>query len=301
MTPTTDAMRNLYDILSVTYIVLYVGLIVSQWIFGFSWWMFAGCLFCSIGVQVVHHNHVHLGIWHNKQLNNLTNLVISISTAVPSAMIYAGHLRNHHVHQHGPDDETRTYRFGGDHNHLLGYMLHPIQAYWVLAPRFIREFRQQWPKRTRYARDLLLQTCLVIALWVALLLLDWQKFLLLVAVPQLFGLHWLLGSNYFQHAHCDDESEVDYARNFTGAVNLIWMNIGFHTAHHDHPRAHWSTLKKIHQQECQDTDPRLCCKSFLAYFVRTFFLGPFLPAWRSESHRRPNLEPGKKQLSSDIE
>jgi fatty acid desaturase len=66
-------------------------------------------------------------------------------------------------------------------------------------------------------------------------------------------------------------------------VNLFWMNIGFHTAHHDHPRAHWSTLRKLHHKECQATDPRLCCDSFLVYVGRTFFLSPFLPVYRSES------------------
>jgi fatty acid desaturase len=276
-------MRNWYDIQSIAYIVLYVGFIIAQWQTGFSWLMYAGCLFCSIGVQVVHHNHIHLGIWHSKRLNNITNLLISISTAVPSAMVYGGHLRNHHIHQHGPEDETRTYRFGGDHNHLLGYLLHPIQAYCVLIPKFFREFKIEWPKRTRFSKDLLLQVCLIGALWIALFILDWRNFILLVAIPQAFGLHWLLGSNYFQHAHCDDESEVNYARNFTGAINLIWMNIGFHTAHHDHPRAHWSTLRKLHHEQCQATDPRLCCESFLGYVVRTFFLSSFFPFYRSES------------------
>lgn len=293
-------MRNWYDIQSVAYIVLYVGLIVAQWIGGFSWPMFLGCLFCSIGVQVVHHNHIHLSIWHNKRLNHLTNLIISVSTAVPSAMVYGGHLRNHHVHQHGPEDVTRTYRFGGDHNHLIGYLLHPIQAYCVLIPKFAAEFLKEWPRRTRFARDLALQVVLIGGAWLLLAVIDWQKFLLLVAIPQAFGLHWLLGSNYFQHAHCDDDSDVNYARNFTGAVNIPWMNIGFHTAHHDHPRAHWSALKKIHQNECQNTDPRLCCDSFLLYVVRTFFLAPFVPSCRSESLKRTGTMPDKKtQLESN--
>ena len=293
-------MRNWYDIQSVAYIVLYIGLAVAQWCFGFSWPMYIGCLFCCIGVQVVHHNHIHLGIWHSKRLNNLTNLVISLSTAVPSAMIYGGHLRNHHVHQHGPEDVTRTYRFGGDHNHLLGYVLHPFQAWSVLIPKFYKEFCQEWPNRTRFARDLLQQVCLIGALWILLLVLDWQKFILLVLIPQAFGLHWLLGSNYFQHAHCDDASDTDYARNFTGLVNVLWMNIGFHTAHHDHPRAHWSTLRKIHEENRENVDPSLCCDSFLLYIFKVFFVGSFVPSWRTESLRTSGAEAGAEPMGSDI-
>lgn len=282
-------MRYWQDIQSISYVLGYIGLIVFQWIYGFSWVCFVACLFCSVGVQVVHHNHIHLGIWRSKRLNNLTNLVISISTAVPSAMIYSGHLRNHHVHTHGPGDEARTYRFGGDHNHLLGYLLHPIQAYSVLLPRFLGEFGREWPERTRFARDFLLQSSLVIATWILLVVTDWQKFLVIVLIPQLWGLHWLLGSNYLQHAHCDDTSNVNYARNFTGFINLLFMNIGFHTAHHDHPRLHWTMLRKIHKNQCQGTDPRICWNSFGLYLVRTFFLSPFVPAYRSVSLKREQM------------
>ena len=276
-------MRNWYDILSLAYLLTYITTMAVQWMYGVSGILYSICLFSVIAVQIVHHNHVHLGIWHSKRLNRWTNLLISISSAIPSAMIYNSHLRNHHVHQHGPEDVTRTYRFGGDHNHLLGYLLHPFQAWSVLIPKFFREFREEWPKRTRFANDLLTQVALVGVSWTVLCLLDWRKFLVVVAVPQAFGLHWLLGSNYFQHAHCDDESEVNYARNFTGAVNYFWLNIGFHTAHHDHPRAHWSTLRKIHREQCGDTNPRLCHNSFVLYVVKTFFLAPFLPSYRSRT------------------
>jgi len=278
-------MKNWYDLQSLTYVIVYVALIVAQWILGFSWPLYAIVMFCAVGIQVVHHNHIHLGIWNSKRLNMLTNLVISVTSAVPSATMHGGHLKNHHVHQHGPQDVTRTYRFGGDHNHLLGYVLHPFQAFCVLIPKFSLDFLDQWPRRTRFSRDLLLQVCLISIVWCALLFLDWQKFLLLVLAPQAFGLHWLLGSNYFQHAHCDDASEVNYARNFTGAVNWFLLNIGFHTAHHDHPKAHWSSLRKLHLERCQDIHPSLCCKSFLIYVARVFFLSPFVPSLRSQSLR----------------
>jgi len=103
-------------------------------------------------------------------------------------------------------------------------------------------------------------------------------------------LHWLLGSNYFQHAHCNDDSEFDYARNFTGLVNVFWMNIGFHTAHHDNPRAHWSTLRKIHQENQDNVDPSLCCDSFLVYVFKVFIMGSFSRSWRTESLRsKPDI------------
>lgn len=280
-------MRNISDLQSVLYLGLYFGFIAALWIAGFSWPIFAGLLFVCIGVQVVHHNHIHLGIWNNKRLNNATNLYISVITAVPSAMMYGSHLKNHHVHQHGPEDVTRTYRWG-DHNHLLGYLLHPFQAFSVLIPKFWKDFWHQWPNRTRFSRDLLLQVILIGSVWIILAVIDWQKFFLFVLLPQAFGLHWLLASNYFQHAHCNDQSEVDYARNFTGAVNYFWLNIGFHTAHHDYPKAHWSTLRSIHDQIKHNIDPTLCNKSFVVYIGRTLILGFALDSFRSKTLREPS-------------
>ena len=278
-------MRSLYDLQALAYLAAYIGLFIYLWVSGFAWWAYLSLLFFVVGVQVIHHNHVHLGIWHSKILNRLTSLLISVTTAVPTAMMYGGHIKNHHTHQHGPEDHTRTYRFGGDHNHLLGYLLHPFQAFAVLIPIFWDDYKKGWANGSRFTKDMSLQVALIFLLWVVLASFDWQKFLLLVLAPQLIGLHWLLGSNYFQHAHCDDASDVNYARNFTGAVNWIWFNIGFHTAHHDHPRVHWSELRKVHAESCQDVHPSLNCPSFVVYVVKTLILGSFVPAFRSKSLR----------------
>ncbi len=279
-------MRSLYDLQSLAYIVAYVALTVWQWIYGFHFVAYLLLLFFSIGLQVVHHNHTHLGIWFHKGLNYFTSLVISVITAVPNAMMWGGHLKNHHVHQHGPEDHTRTYRYGGDHNHFIGYFLHPFQAFFTLIPVFWNDFLTGWPRRERFARAILTQVVLIFLLWAVLLVLDWRKFLWLVLVPQLWGLHWLLASNYFQHAHCDDASKSNYARNFTGyIVNTLWFNIGFHTAHHDHPRVHWSQLRQTHETIKASIDPRLNHRSFSGYVLRHFFLSLFVPSLRSESLR----------------
>lgn len=278
-----SGLRNILDTQSLAYMGLYVALIAGQWFGGFTWWQYAGLLFFSIGMQVIHHNHVHLGIWRSNKLNRLTSLFISVTTAVPSAMMIGGHIKNHHVHQHGPEDHTRTYRFGGDHNHFPGYVLHPFQAFFTLIPIFWKDFLGGIPKRSRFSRQLALEVSLIFAAWILLAGMNWQNFLLFVLLPQLFGLHWLLGANYLQHAHCDDASDVNYARNFTGVVNWFWFNIGYHTAHHDHPGAHWSTLRKIHDENCEQVDSKLCCSSFVSYVLRTFFLSIVFDSCRSRS------------------
>ena len=175
-------------------------------------------------------------------------LLLTLLQGHPTFVFWPAHVANHHRFRHGPRDMARTYRFGGDHNHLLGYLLHPLQAGWVLYPLFLRwlgQLRRHWPGAFRYCMG---QYLLWLGSWALLLSLDWQKALLLVIVPQLHGLHWLLATNYLQHAHADGRpltrgqrldsaTPLNYARNFEGWVNPLLFNIGLHTAHHERPQA----------------------------------------------------------------
>ena len=280
-------MRSWYDLQSLLYLAAYPAVLAAQWCCGFSWLLFLLQLFLVIGVHAIQHNHIHLGIWYSKSLNRVTDICISVLTGVPSAMVYNSHVRNHHVHHHGPDDLTRTYRFGGDHNHLLGYLLHPIQALTVLLPNCWRDYRASSLRRNWFFKQMSSQSLAVLISWVVLCCIDWKRFLLLVLIPQAFGLHWLLGSNYLQHAHCDDESETDYARNFLGLVNLFWFNIGYHIVHHDLPKVHWSKLKAIYEERYRDTvDPRLVESGLFRYVTRCFLLSIVMPKYRSTSFKK---------------
>jgi fatty acid desaturase len=137
--------------------------------------------------------------------------------------------------------------------------------------------------------------------WTVLLALDWRKALLFVIVPQLHGLHWLLATNYLQHAHADGRkpvrkeapgdtsgSQLNYARNFEGLVNPLLFNIGLHTAHHENPHAHWSELTHLHRTRYRArVDPVLNEGGLVPYMVRVFVLGTVWPRFRS----RPLMPP----------
>ena len=122
--------------------------------------------------------------------------------------------------------------------------------------------------------------------WGLLLAIDWRKALLFVIVPQLHGLHWLLATNYLQHAHADGCSRLDFARNFEGLVNPLMFNIGLHTAHHLHPRVHWSLLPGLHAQLRPQIHPVLLPGGLAGYMTRTLLLAPLVPRWRSASLMR---------------
>lgn len=295
--PRVGALRHWRDVQSLVYLIALPALATWQWCYGFQWLLYAVMLFLTLGIGVVHHNHTHRRMWRARWLNRLTDMAVTVLQGHPSFVFWPAHVANHHRHKHGPNDAARTYRFGGDTNHLMGYLLHPLQAGWVLYPLFVSwltRLRQYGPGAFRYC---MAQYATWLGSWALLLALDWRKALVFVILPQLHGLHWLLATNYLQHAHADGGptplngahgdargTALNYARNFEGLVNPLLFNIGLHTAHHENPHVHWSELKSLHHRDYRErVDPALSEKGLVPYMLRVFVLGAFLQRFRSRS------------------
>ena len=261
------------DLLSLTYMLVYPGLIWWQWDNGIQWPLYLIMLLLSVGLSVVQHNHTHLRMWSWGPLNRFTDLCLSILQATPSFVFFPSHIGNHHRYKHGPEDETRTYRFGGHHNNIIGYILHPFQALSVLLKTLTGYVKKRasigdyWP---------LIELCLIAVVSIGLAKIDLWLWCTLVFLPQMHGLHWLLGANYLQHAGAEPGTGPDaatdgslaFSRNFTGWVNYVWFNIGYHTAHHENGRTHWSDLAKSHKEFVDRVPKRLIENSLSWYMIR---------------------------------
>ena len=291
--PRLPRLRHWRDVQSLAYLAALSGLAEWQWVHGFDWRMYGAMLFLTLGVSVIHHNHTHRRMWRGRWANRATDFALTLLQGHPTFVFWPAHVANHHRHRHGPKDAARTYRFGGDTNHLLGYLLHPLQAGAVLYPMFLAwlgRLRRHWPGAWRYC---MAQYALWLGSWGLLLAIDWHKAILFVILPQLHGLHWLLATNYLQHAHADGLSRtangpLNYARNFEGLINPLLFNIGLHTAHHEASHAHWTELPRLHREQYRARiDPALNERGLLPYMARVFFLGAFVPRFRSRSLMRP--------------
>ncbi len=245
---------------------------------------YALLVYLSLALVVIEHNHMHLRIWRQRGLNRVTDTVLSMFTGHASHVFHATHNANHHRYHHGPLDAARTYRFSfGDTNHLAGYLLHPAQALsvlWPLIHQWHARLKARAPAVHRYYQR---QWLWVLGFHGVLATLDPVAWGLYVLVPQLLALHWLLGANYLQHAHADGRSRLQFARNFTGGVNRLFFNIGYHTAHHLHPRVHWSELPKYHLLYAQRLHASLIEASLLRYFWVTLTLGMVWPGMASRT------------------
>ena len=283
------ALRHSRDWQSLAYLVAAPALVAWQWHQGFNLFLYALLLFLTLGIGVIHHNHTHVRLWSGRYArwaNRLTDAVITVWQGHPTFVFWPAHVANHHRHTHGPNDVARTYRFGSDSNHLWGYLLHPFQAVWVLFPLFVAWLVRMHKHHRGVWRYCMSQYVVWLGAWGVLLAIDPWKAFIFVILPQLHGLHWLLATNYLQHAHANGapDRRLDYARNFEGWVNPLLFNIGLHTAHHEHPRAHWSALTELHRTTYRDQVPaQLNEGGLLPYMGRVFLGGVLYKRWRSQT------------------
>jgi hypothetical protein len=119
------SLRNRRDWQSLAYLGALPALAAWQWVHGFWWPLYGLMLFLTLGVGVIHHNHTHIRMWRGRWTNRATDFWITLLQGHPTFVFYPAHVANHHRYKHGARDVARTYRFGGDTNHLWGYLIHP--------------------------------------------------------------------------------------------------------------------------------------------------------------------------------
>jgi fatty acid desaturase len=259
---------------SVSYLTMLPILVLLQWQHEtFNFLLYALTLLFAIGVSSINHNHGHLPLWKNSWMNKVTDYWICLLQGVPVFLFEAVHIKSHHRYNQGQEDVTRVSRVG-EHNHLLGYILFPL---YVLKP--INLLKSEFLKKTRdenFLRYLgiLGQHLVLVLLWTITLWINWKKALIYILIPQFIAVHFLLASNYLQHAQAEVGSEFNHSRNFTGFMNTLYFNVGFHTAHHHWDRLHWSELPEAHQNIVNKMNPALNERSWIVYFFKTMTLIP---------------------------
>jgi beta-carotene hydroxylase len=278
-------LRFKADYRTLAYIVLTTALFAYQWSVGeVQPLIYVVYLFMSVAVTVIAHNHNHVPIWRNRKLNDATDWWLTVFYGFPAFGWIPTHNMNHHSLNNKEGDYTITYRLT-EHNHLLMLLFYPsMSSYFQQKP--IRAYlRDQWEKdRSRFIHSF--SQYVLLAVWIAAaFFLDWKKALYFVVIPQQFALFSVLIFNYVQHVHADEESEWNHSRNFTGFLNVMLFNNGYHTVHHEKAGLHWSKTPEFHKQIEHNIDPSLNERSFWWYIIRVYFLGAFIPKLRTKSMR----------------
>lgn len=278
-------LRYSADRRTLVYMFITTAVLVLQWnLPEVNPFLYVFSCFMAISVAVIAHNHNHLPMWRNNIMNNLTDYWLTLFYGFPAFGWIPTHNKNHHALNNREGDYTITYRVS-ESNNIFTLLSYPtISSYHQQKP--IRDYlKMLWQTdRTKFYLSFL-QYFALAAFYGVLLYIDWQKTLIFVFVQHQVALFAILVFNYLQHVHADEESDFNHSRNFTGFLNKLLFNNGYHTAHHNKAGVHWSKIPDYHAQIADKIDPSLNEKSFWGYIFRTYVFAPFSNRFASHSMR----------------
>ena len=287
-------LKNRADIKSLIYIIITTALFVIQWVFiGVNSFIYTWYLFMSVAVSVMTHNHNHLPMWQSKTLNTITDWWLTVFYGFPIFAWIPTHNKNHHRFNNREGDDSITYRVSEKNNFLTLISYPTISGYYQQNAifRYLKDLKAN--NKEKYW--LCISQYVILFLWIAgAFLLDWQKALLFVIIPQQVSLFSVLIFNYVQHVHANEESEWNHSRNFTGFLNFMLFNNGYHTIHHHKAGLHWSKVPEAHAEIEHNINPILLERSFWWYIVRVYILSIFIPKFRTNSMRLERMREEEK-------
>jgi fatty acid desaturase len=240
---------------------------------------------------VATHNAVHSPVFVSRWMNNIWQVVLTLTYGHPVSSYVPGHNLSHHRHTETPRDVMRTDKARFRWN-LLNLFFFTASIGTSILGAEVQYARYAVGRHPRWARQLALETVVMVAAVVALLALDWRRTLLYVVIPWQYAAWGIVTMNLLQHDGCDPTSPWNHSRNFVGrALNWFVFNNGYHGVHHLKPTLHWSLAPEAHQRLlAPHMDPRLDEPSMLSYVLRTFVL----PGGRRRFDGTPRLrrDPG---------
>ena len=240
----TSDWRSLFFLASLAFLFLIQW---SGWLRHWSLFL-ATCVFAFIAC-IIKHNHIHCRTFTSPGWNRALELCLGFCTGQSTAAIIPVHNERHHAQSHTEHDFVRS-TLVNHHWNWLNLLVFPFAVVWRVHRNKTSDFSRWRAEKPGLYRRMQIERAAVWAFIVVLLFLDWRATLLYFGVPWVFAQWGIVTINLLQHQHCDHDSHFDHSRNITGRfINWLFLNNGFHTAHHLRPMMHWSRLPKFHAEE----------------------------------------------------
>lgn len=296
--PSVPSLREFADRRTVVYVLL---LIPALPLLQYAWpalmgWVVPLQLYLAFVTGGIAHNHNHCPTFRQRGWNAAFSAWLSVLYGAPLYGWIPTHNQNHHRFTNGPGDDTITWRYFRQNGlrSLLSYFFVSCRFQAPVLREYVRKVRAQNPRayrETLVQRGAVLASHAVMAA-LAIGLYGVSRGLLVYAVAFVgqvaFALWSMFFINFVQHVDCDPQSAADHSRNFVGRLaNWLMFNAGYHTAHTEQPGLHRSKLPQLHAKLLPEIDPSLNEPSLLAFTLRTYGLGPWLPRFRTRQVGQP--------------
>ncbi len=242
-------LRYSADLRSLVFLACLLVLLVMNWSGIFrSLWTYAATFPLAFIAAVIAHNHMHLGLFRGRRFNEIFSMLLSFFTGQPPTGIITAHNVRHHRHNNTDLDFTRC-SLAPFRSNSLNVLLFPFFSIAAMFSEKESDMKKWRVKRPRLYRQALYERGFFYMGVLVLFILDWRATVIFLVTPWMFGQLCIVGIGLIQHQGCDRDSEFNHSRNVTGRVmNWLFLNNGFHTAHHIRPALHWSLLPEYHAE-----------------------------------------------------
>jgi fatty acid desaturase len=194
---------------------------------------------------VAKHNHTHCATFRSRIMNRVLDLWLTLLTGTSTTSIRIPHQVRHHGRNQSPDDFVRVslvHKMPA-WQALLSYVPLVICETWKWNAHDLNAKRRPALWRAQRQERLLLWAFILTGL-----ALDARQFLLTFVPPWLAAQWFLIAVNLPQHDGCDSSNAHEQSHNVVGRFsNWLFLNNGYHSAHHGRPSLHWSLLPKYHE------------------------------------------------------
>jgi fatty acid desaturase len=200
----------------------------------------------GVDVGVNFHNHTHRRIFRHSLLNRWGGRLWTFSGGWPSFYWQYAHVVVHHGKLLESEDWTLPRRTSdGEFENYHRYTL----LHWPFR-YFVHLFCDFRASNRRLRRRAVVELAIFALLYSIPFWIDPMMAVWLWLLPHWVGNLVMGAGMYSQHACCVQKTEsqpVSHSNTFlNGFFNQTMFNIGYHTAHHDHPNVHWSDLPEFH-------------------------------------------------------
>jgi fatty acid desaturase len=242
-----NPFRNKADILPVMIIVLfsvldfYLFFTIDSTIFLISYFILMVIpkgLMCSWN-----HHHQHTSVFDNKIINRVLELFYSFHTGAVTNLWVLHHNLGHHRHYLDQEkDPSRWKKKDGT-----------AMSYWRYSSEVtITAYYRAWLVGNRHKaqqKDFLFYGAITSLIIIAMTIYNPLNALILFILPMIVSLFLTSQATYKHHVGLDTKKphNASYS-DISKFWNVLTGNLGYHTAHHVKPNAHWSTLPSVHEK-----------------------------------------------------